>query len=225
MKINNRAFGFKLTLQEDLGGEKKGNDCLFLYGLCGTATIRAVKKLERDTGLKAVALLCNGGGHRMYARYWHDEFPKLRLWICPARVPNSANGRFLIGKYPDRWELADNATSKHHVHQLYRYFGQGDDLQVDCVIFNRLMLYPDKTSVGNGMWESPEGDPVKFTNTEFFTKFMPTFKDRSENADDVMFYHRGTRLLITGHHFEFVYIPPGHTVPDALAPEGTSIIL
>lgn len=225
MKVNNRTFGFKLTLKEDLGGEQKGKECLFLYGLGGKATIEAVKKLEKDTGLKAVALLCNGGGHHTYARYWYDAFPKLRLWICPTKVPNSTNGRFLMEKYPDRWELADNTTSKHHVHQLYQYFGQADDLQVDCVIFNQLMLYPDKTSVDNGMWGSPEGKLVKFTNKEFFTKFIPTFMDKSENTDDVMFYHKGTKLLITGHHFEFSYVPPGHKNPDASAPEGRSIIL
>ena len=68
MSLNNRSFAFKLTLKKDLDGVKKGRECLFLYGLGGKGTIEGVKKLQDETGLKAVALLCNGSGHHTYLR-------------------------------------------------------------------------------------------------------------------------------------------------------------
>ena len=210
MSLNNRTFGFKLKLKEDLGGEKKGKECLFLYGLGGKGTIEGVKKLEKETGLKAVALLCNGGGHHTYARFWYDAFPKLRMWICPTKVPNTENGRYLMKNYPDRWELADNTSTKHHVHQLFQYFGQGDDLQVDCVIFNQFFNYTD------AFWKDPNQKPDFLTNMDFFKKFLPVNLDKSQNCDDVMFYHKGSKLLITGHHFEFSYVPVGHEGPEEL---------
>ena len=68
--VNNRTFIFKLKLQKDCGGAAKGDDVLFLWGLGKQPTIDAVKKLESETGLKAVALGCNGGGHHIQIRYW-----------------------------------------------------------------------------------------------------------------------------------------------------------
>jgi len=57
LRLNNRAFVFRLTLKEDLGGVRKGNDCLFVFGLGKDGVIRGVKELEKRTGLKAVALM------------------------------------------------------------------------------------------------------------------------------------------------------------------------
>ena len=73
-KVNNRAFVFKLTLKEDLAGVKKGKECLFVYGLGNAGIVDSVKSLEKATGLKAVALLCNGAGHHMAIKFVSYEY-------------------------------------------------------------------------------------------------------------------------------------------------------
>ena len=142
----------------------------------------------------------------------------MKIWVCPTKPPSTANGKYLMEKYPDRWELADNTTTEHHVHQLFEYFGGGpgdeDGLQVDCVVFNQLFGYPD------AFWTDPDCEPIIYSNKEFFTKFIPANLDKSQNMDDVMFYYKKSKLLITGHHYEFSYCPCGHQNPPELAFEG-----
>ena len=46
----------------------------------------------------------------------------------------------------------DNTTVLHHCNQLLKYFGSGDDMQVDCVLFNQLFGYKDATSKSIGNW-------------------------------------------------------------------------
>ena len=70
VKVNNRAFVFKLTLKESLGGVTAGKECLFVFGLGKEGVIRGVKDLEEKTGLKAVALMCNGSGHHIQLKKW-----------------------------------------------------------------------------------------------------------------------------------------------------------
>ena len=153
-----------------------------------------------------------------FTRYWYDAFPTMKCWVCPTKPPSTANGKYLMENYPDRWELADNTTTEHHVHQLFEYFGGGpgdeDGLQVDCVVFNQLFGYPD------AFWTDPDAEPTMYSNKEFFTKFIPANLDKSQNIDDVMFYHKKSKLLITGHHYEFSYCPCGHQNPPELAFEG-----
>lgn len=164
---NNRTFVLKLKLREDLGGVSKGKECLFVYGLGSDGAIESVKKLEERTGLKAVALLCNGSGHHIFIRKWYNSFPEpFEVWACPTKTPQTENGIALMKDFPNRWQLADNSTTPHHVNQLYKFFGSGGDLQVDCVLFNQLFTYTDAISKKVGSWtmpdDQPETKPTKF---------------------------------------------------------------
>lgn len=49
------------------------------------------------------------------------------------KVPMTVNGQRLQKEYPSRWELVDNTTVPHHAYQLLDYFGDGANMQVDCV--------------------------------------------------------------------------------------------
>jgi hypothetical protein len=148
LKLNCRCFVYKLKLHADLGGVKKGEDCLFIYGLGKEKAIQGVKELEKTTGLKAVALMCNGSGHHMNIKKWYEAFPApFEVWASPVKVPITVNGKELRNDYPDRWQLVDNTTVPNHCYQLLMYFGEGDNLQVDCVIFNQLFGYKDENNV------------------------------------------------------------------------------
>ena len=91
MKVNNRTFVFKLKLKESLGGVAAGNDCLFVYAPGNQKIIDGVKKLEKDTGLKAVALMNNGGGHHIFLKLWYDSFPEMAIWVTPTSDKSAAN--------------------------------------------------------------------------------------------------------------------------------------
>lgn len=209
IKINNRAFVFQLTLENSLGGVPAGQDVLFVYGLGKDGAIKGVKNLEKSTGLKAVALLCNGGGHHLQIEKWYIAFPEMRVWVCPTKVPQTDNGERLRSVYPERWELVDNTSTRHHVHQLLHYFGSGENLQVDCIVFNQLNLYKDKTSQAAGIASLGTYKDKKTSKSLFaFMKgFAALSADLSCPIDDVVFYHKATKMAITGHHFAFAYIP------------------
>ena len=219
-KVNNRAFVMQLTLREDLAGIPKGKDCLFIHGCAGKTTIEAVKKLETTTGLQAVALLNNGGAHHTYIRLWYDAFPNMKIWITPTKIPNTANAKQLIKEYPNRWELADNTTTPNHVHQLFKYFGSGDQMQVDCIVFNQLYIYKDCKSGEAGIWQHPDQEPKLVGNLYPFTHFAKVIADVSQNTDDTIFFHKKSKMIFTGHLFEFSYVPVGHVTDKELQWEG-----
>lgn len=124
-------------------------------------------------------------------------------------------------EYPERWELVDNSTTEHHAQQLLKYFGSGDDLQIDCIIFNQLYGYSDKTSGESGCQCSPEHEMKEKTTTkEFFNTIGMLTSDFSTPQDDVVFFHKASGLIITGHHYEFSYMPKGYILPDELAFSG-----
>ena len=77
-------------------------------------------------------------------------------------------------------------------------------MQVDCIVFNQFFGYDDKTSGANGSCQWIEGHEVKEnTKTSDFMQNMGNMKaDLSCRTDDIMFFHKPTKLLITGHHFE-----------------------
>ena len=208
---NNRSFLFRLTLKKNLGGAKAGDEVLFVNGLGKQATIDKVKVLEKEIGLKVVALLCNGGDHHISIKLWYDAFPDLRVWVCPTRVPTTSNGQRLIKEYPDRWELADNTTNPHHVYQLHDYFGD----QVDCVLFNQLYCYSDKSGKECGSWCAPEEKGKLYSNTEAFSQLIfGLFTDFSARNDEPVFFHKASGLIITGHHWEFTCAPKGYERPQ-----------
>ena len=211
--LNNRCFVFKLKLREALGGVSAGKDALFVFGLGNDGAIEGVKRLENQTGLKAVALLCNGGGHHIYIKNWYDAFPApFQVWVCPTKVPGTSNGQRLQKDYPDRWMLVDNSTTDHHVHQLLKYFGSGDNLQVDCILFNQLYGYSDKTSGESGCHQSPEAKVGDNGFKHVFKALTALGGDVSTPTDDTIFYHMPSGLIITGHHWEFCYYPKGYEV-------------
>jgi hypothetical protein len=177
--VNNRAFVYKLKLKEDLAGVKAGKDVLFVFGLGMSGVIASVKKLEKETGCKAVAMMCNGAGHHIALEHWYEAFPDMAIWVCPTKVPGTVNGKELIRKYADRWELVDNTTTPHHAHQLLKYFGSGDDLQVDCIIFNQLFFYSDETSCSIGMLENAHSKPKLFSNGFVFKDMGKLMGDHS----------------------------------------------
>lgn len=204
-----------MTLKESLGGVAKGKDCLFIFG--AHANPQSIKDLEKETGLKAVALLNNGGGHHIALKPYYEQFPDMSIWITPTRVPTTINGTELRQQFKDRWELADNSTHPHHIYQLEKYFGD----QVDCVLFNQLMAYPDKKSAEVGNYKNSEDKPTKVGVWEFITKRASLFKMADTRNDDTVFYHKNSKLIITGHHWEFAYIPPsGYELPKELKGEG-----
>jgi hypothetical protein len=208
---NNRSFIFRLKLVKDLAGVKAGREVLFINGLGKQATLDKVKGFEKTIGLKVVALLANGGDHHVSIKLWYDAFPDLKVWVCPTRVPITANGQYLMKEYPDRWELADNTTHKHHVYQLEEYFGD----QVDCVLFNQLYVYSDKTSKECGSWCACEEKGKLYSNTEAFSTLILTlFQDYSSRVDEPVFFHKASGLIITGHHWEFTYAPKGYQRPE-----------
>ena len=216
LKLNNRMFAFQLTLKKELGsGMEVGKEVLFLYGLGDIRTVHGVKKLEVQTGLKAVALLNNGGIHHIYLKYWYDHFPNLHIWICPTRAHHTMNQQQLRQKYSKRWELADNTTTKHHIHQLLEYF---DDNVIDCVLFNQLFVHGD-TKAGwmgctDGCDDTNDDDdtttnidkeekltPKMYTNSEFVPLLMDMSTQDSATDEPILFY-KPLKLIITGHHWE-----------------------
>lgn len=202
--MNNRAFAFKLKLNKSLEDVSIGQNVLFIWGIGNEMVIKGVKALEEQTGLKAVALMTNGGGHHLFLKHWYDNFPSMRIWVCPTKVPMTVNGQRLQKEYASRWELVDNTTVPHHAYQLLDYFGVGDNMQVDCVVFNQFMSYDDKTSGEAGSCQWIEGHkPKENVTTREFMKSMGTLQaDMSCRTDDIMFFHKPTNLLITGHHYE-----------------------
>lgn len=68
-----------------MGGIKAGKDALLIYGLGKDKIIQGVKDLESKTSLKAVALLCNGGGHHIQIKKWYNAFPEMQVWVCPTK--------------------------------------------------------------------------------------------------------------------------------------------
>jgi hypothetical protein len=196
--LNNRAFAFKLKLKNDLCGVKKGQDCLFLYGVGNQTTVEGVKDLEKETGLKAVALLNNGGNHHILLGYWYEAFPDMKIWVCPTRAYNTKNQQELRKKYPERWELADNTSTEHHVHQLLHYFGSGADLQVDCVLFDQAYIHGDAVE---GVWRDPTGAKW-LTNTDVFTVLPKLENAKDDLSDETVFFYKPLKLAITGHHYE-----------------------
>ena len=205
--MNNRAFAFKLKLNKSIGGLSIGENVLFIWGLGNDMVIEGVKILEKETGLKAVALMTNGGGHHLFLKHWYDNFPTMKIWVCPTKIPMTLNGQRLQKEYSDRWELVDNTTVPHHAYQLLDYFGGGDDMQVDCVVFNQFFTYDDKLSIETGACQWIEGhEPKEMTAREFMKSMGKLQTDLSCRTDDIMFFHKPTKLLITGHHFEVSYI-------------------
>ena len=91
MVLNNRCFVFKLKLHESLGGVAAGDDALFVWGLGNEGAIKGVKDLEEKTGLKAVALMCNGGGHHIYLKLWCEREQTFvhTMAIASSVYPNS----------------------------------------------------------------------------------------------------------------------------------------
>lgn len=226
MKINNRAFVFKLKLHNPLCGIVAGSEVLLVYGLGKEGAIKGVKDLEKSSGLTAVALLCNGGAHHLQIEKWYKAFPEMKVWVCPTKVPQTDNGIRLRREYPGRWELVDNTSFAHHVNQLLFYFGSGQDMQVDCIIFNQFNLYQDKTSQAVGIAKDAT---YKDENTSlgffsFLNGYASLAADLSCPIDDVVFYHKPTRMIITGHHFEFVYVPHDHVFTKEFEFEGNFFI-
>lgn len=220
-KLNNRAFIYKLTLKEDLAGVKAGSKCLFVFGLGKKPILEGIQKLQESTGLKVVALMCNGGSHHINIKFFYDAFPDIAVWVCPTRVPLTSNAKYLIENYPDRWELVDNTTVPHHAYQLLRYFGSGDDMQVDCIIFNQLWHFSDKSSQNCGCWGAPGDEPKLQSSMWVITEFSKLGQDLSCPEDDIVFFHKASGLIVTGHHWEFAYVPKEYNTPSDLQWEGS----
>lgn len=158
----------------------------------------------------------------LHSTFADDAFPKpFEVWVTPTKVPQTKNGEQMRKEYPDRWILVDNTTIEHHAFQLLKYFGSGDDLQVDCVLFNQMYGYKDSTSCSVGGYCGSDSKPKMTSTYDMMFKFLPTLLgDVSCPIDELMFFHKPSRLLVTGHHFQFVYTPRGYTLPDEMKFEG-----
>jgi len=126
------------------------------------------------------------------------------------------NGAQLREEFKDRWELADNTTEPHHVYQLTKYFGK----QVDCVLFNQIYSYPDKDSVDVGNLKDSESKPRPVAWMDFLKFGTGTMQKQIVPTEEPIFFHAASKMIITGHHFEFAYIPPTYTMPDEMVGEG-----
>jgi hypothetical protein len=150
--------------------------------------IEGVKTLEKQTGIKAVALMTDGGGHHLFLKLWYDNFPSMRVWVCPTKAPMTLNGPRLQKEYPSRWELVDNTTVPHHTYQLLDYFGDGANMQVDCVVFNQIMSYDDKNSgeAGSCQWIKGHEPRENVTAREFMKLMGKLGGDLSCRTDDII---------------------------------------
>ena len=186
-------FAFKLNLKKPLGGVQQGKDALFLYGIGSDRTVSGVKALEEKTGLKAVAMLNNGGNHHILLRYWYNSFPQMSIWLCPTRAHHTQNHKELRKDFASRWELADNTTTPHHVQQLFDYFDG-----IDVVLFNQLFVHADQQG---GAWRKCGCETHTLSNMDFFKK-MPAFGAQDSASDEPVFFFKPLKLILTGHHWE-----------------------
>ena len=144
----------------------------------------------------------------------------MAIWITPTRVPQTWNGENLRKTFPDRWELVDNTTVPYHANQLFKYFGSGEDMQVDVVILDQFITYADKDSRESGSWGCCEDQPRTLTTMEFLSSVPKLLASPTVSDDEPCFFHKKSKLILTGHNYEFAYFPPGHKVPEEMENEG-----
>lgn len=125
----------------------------------------------------------------------------MKIWLCPTRAHHTENQQQLREKYPDRWELADNTTTPHHVQQLLDYFDG-----VDCVLHNQLFVHADQVGSDMGTWRHCQ-EPKKFSSKEFF-KLMPAMGAQDSASDEPVFYYAPLKQIIYGHQFEVRNVNP-----------------
>ena len=132
------------------------------------------------------------------------------------RVPQTSNGEYLRKTYADRWELVDNTTVPYHANQLLKYFGG----EVDAVIMDQFITYADKDSLKAQCWGSCD-DAAQTKTALDFLQTMPTLMSSPSVSDDEpCFFHKASKLILTGHNYEFAYMPPGYVAPKEMEFEG-----
>ena len=130
----------------------------------------------------------------IYLKHWYKSFPDLHIWLCPTRAHHTKNQQDIQKEYPDRWELADNTTTPHHVQQLLDYFDG-----VDVVLFNQLFVHADHRG---GTWRECGDETKKFSNLDLFKSVMPTIGAQDSASDEPAFYYAPLKLIVTGHQWE-----------------------
>lgn len=199
LELNNREFVFKLK------GEN-GGETLMAFGFAGPSAVEAVHRIEKETGLEVSYVVGNGGGHHLFLELWYEAFPKARILVPAKRIPFTDNGKALQQKYADRWELMHGPRPP----QLIDAFGE----QIDCVIFDQLFQYTDKTSqsVMKGARDY-KSEHVRVSGFSMLTKMGKMLKDMSQPNDEVFLFHRASGLVIAGHNFQLSYVPKGYSPP------------
>ena len=147
-----------------------------------------------------------------------------QIRLCDSTsVPQTSNGEYLRKEFKDRWELADNTTVPYHVYQLLKFFGSGDDLQVDCILHDQLYMYADKHANDCGFtWSSHKDfEENKIMPAMTFLSVVPgLIGTPAAHADEPLFYHKESGLVISGHQLEFQYLSPKVPFPEDLKQQG-----
>ena len=130
----------------------------------------------------------------IFLKHWYKAFPDLHIWLCPTRAHHTKNLQEIRNEYPERWELADNTTTPHHVHQLLDYFDG-----VDVVLFNQLFVHADERG---GIWRHCGDETKKFSNLDLFKSILPAMGAQDSASDEPVFYYAPLKLIVTGHHWE-----------------------
>lgn len=204
MELNNRTFVFRLH-------GKTNGQTLLVFGCASQPAVDAVKRLERQTGLKVSFIVGNGGGHHLFLDLWYQAFPQGRILVPAKRIPFTRNGKNLQAKYAKRWELLHGPKPA----ELLEEFGD----EIDIVVFDQLMQYKDENhgAAFNGGSLDHASTPTSFGGFAMLKAFGKIMGDVSQPTDEVVLFHKKSGLVIAGHNFPFSYVPKGYKAPVRFA--------
>jgi hypothetical protein len=179
--INNRCFVFRLKDVED-------GDFLLAIGVAGNNAIQGLQALARDMKLPVRFVLSQGANHHMFLERWYEEFPEARILIPGRKIPVSRNGRALQQKYPDRWEVYNDAHLG--IPALLKYQDQ-----LDFAIFDQFYGIRD-----HDFTSESHKCRVNIGPLEYGLKF--TAAKRDQLMDAIWTYHKASGICIYEHNVD-----------------------
>jgi hypothetical protein len=171
-EINNRCL--VLRLNDTSAG---GKPVLLIINAVDGAAIAEVRRIEKETKLKAKYLIAPGAGHSLHLAEWHDAFPDVVVLTGPVRIPRVAAGKKL-------------ATSKR-----FRIFDHEDPLpmfkgQLEAVNFDGVGGFKEAQTPYEGSKDS------KF----LFLKVMLSNMPPKDPYDELWLYHVPSRTIFGGEN-------------------------
>lgn len=181
-EINNRCLIFRLF---DAAAGR--NVLLAVNAVDPAQSFAEVRRIEAETQLVLEYVISPGGGHHLYIAEWQRQFPAARLLLCPARTPNTANGRKLLA--------LPRVSLMNPEDPLPQFRGQ-----LDAVLFRGL--------VGPGDGPSPaEGGP---DNALAMMKTMLHLMRSREPADELWLHHVPSGAVVGGENLAWFYPRDSH---------------